>query len=355
MLSRARVLVVDDSVVVRQFLAERLAAEPDIEVIGVAANGRIALAKLAHRTADVLILDVEMPELDGLATLRELRQRPKSPRVIMFSAHTTAQARATVDALALGAEDCVAKPSNLGGSPLAQVAAVTALLDRIRMLSRSATAPSAALPIPAPPTARAMAPIRRGATVEVVAIGASTGGPNALCQVISRLPARFPVPVVIVQHMPIGFTKPFAERLQRESNISVEEGSEGTPVTAGKAWVAPAGRHMVVRRGRSGISLHLHDEPPVWSCRPAVDVLFESVAAAYPGGVLGVIMTGMGEDGRQGSMAIRRAGGGVIIQDEASSVVWGMAGAVANAGLAEAILPIDELGDEIVRRVRRGT
>ena len=351
---RARVLVVDDSVVVRQFLAERLSTEPDIEVIGVAANGRIALAKLAHRTADVLILDVEMPELDGLATLRELRQRPQSPRVIMFSAHTTAQARATVDALALGAEDCVAKPSNLGGSPLAQVAAVTALLDRIRMLSRSSTTPRAVQASPQVAGARTLASPMGRSTIEIVAIGASTGGPNALCQVFSRLPARFPVPVVIVQHMPVGFTKPFAERLQRESNISVEEGSEGTLLAPGKAWVAPAGRHMEVRRGRNGTSLHLHDAPPVWSCRPAVDVLFASVATAFPSGVLGVIMTGMGEDGRQGSMAIRRAGGSVIIQDQASSVVWGMAGAVASAGLAEAILPIDELGDEIVRRVRRG-
>lgn len=353
-MSRARVLVVDDSVVVRQFLAERLSAEPDVEVVGVAANGRIALAKLAHRSVDVLILDVEMPELDGLATLRELRQRPSSPRVIMFSAHTTQQARATVDALALGAEDCVAKPSNLGGSPSAQTAAVTALLERIRMLMRSGSASRSVPHTSESPIARAIPSPRARSTIEIVAIGASTGGPNALCQIFSRLPARFPVPVVIVQHMPIGFTKPLAERLQRESNISVEEGSEGTVLAPGKAWVAPAGRHMVVRRSRSSVSLHLHDDPPVWSCRPAVDVLFESVAAAFPHGVLGVIMTGMGEDGRQGSMAIRRAGGGVIIQDEASSVVWGMAGAVASAGLAEAILPLDELGDEIVRRVRRG-
>lgn len=354
-MSRARVLIVDDSVVIRQFLSEQLGNEPDIEVVGVAANGRIALAKLAHLSVDVIILDVEMPELDGLGTLRELRRRPASPRVIMFSAHTTEQAKTTVDALALGAEDCVAKPSNLGGSHAAQKATILGLAERIRLLTMPKKTGERA-PVSSEPKIQVTVPnanLKR--RVDIVAIGASTGGPNALCQIFSRLPAFFPAPIVIVQHMPASFTKHFAERLTRESNIPVEEGEEGIALLPGRAWVAPGGRHMVVRRDGAGFRLHLHDEPPVWSCRPAVDVLFESVAAAFLNHALAVVMTGMGEDGRLGAMAIRNAGGSVIIQDEKSSVVWGMAGAVANAGIADAILPLDELGDEIVRRARKGT
>lgn len=351
---RSRVLVVDDSVVIRHVLREQLGSAPDIEVVGVAANGRIALAKIEQLAPDVIILDVEMPELDGLATLRELRRRPVRPRVIMFSSHTTEQAQPTVEALALGAEDCVAKPSSLGSSDGAQAAAIQALLERIRMLTlrpaptgagaagRRAEAPELALP---PPGTR-----RR---VGLVAIGASTGGPNALCRLFARLPAGLPVPIVIVQHMPAGFTRHFAERLTRESSLRVEEGTEGAALEPGRAWIAPGGRHMVVRRRGPGLCLHLHDEPPVWSCRPAVDVLFESVAAAAAPGALGVVMTGMGEDGKRGAAALRKAGCSVVVQDEPSSVVWGMAGAVASAGLAEAMLPPDELGDEICRRTRR--
>lgn len=352
---RSRVLIVDDSVVIRHVLREQLGSAPDIEVVGVAANGRIALAKIEQLAPDVIILDVEMPELDGLATLRELRRRPVRPRVIMFSSHTTEQAQPTVEALALGAEDCVAKPSSLGSSDSAQTTAIQSLIERIRMLTSSR---------PVPPGAGAA--VRRAETTELappppgtrrrvglVAIGASTGGPNALCRLFARLPAGLPVPIVIVQHMPAGFTRHFAERLTRESAIRVEEGTEGAVLETGRAWIAPGGRHMVVRRRAAALCLHLHDEPPVWSCRPAVDVLFESVAAAAAPGALGVVMTGMGEDGKRGAAALRRAGGSVVVQDEQSSVVWGMAGAVATAGLAEAMLPPDELGDEICRRTRR--
>lgn len=355
----ARVLVVDDSVVTRQFLSESLGRQPDIEVVGVAANGRIALAKLDRLTVDVIILDVEMPDMDGLETLRELRRRPTRPRVIMFSAHTTEQARTTVDAMALGAEDCVAKPSGLSGADAEPKLAVQALAERIRMLTRAkrpSSRISQTLQVLRSSRGEGSGPVNAlKRRVEVVAIGASTGGPNALCQLFASLPSFFPTPILIVQHMPVGFTKPLAERLTRESKLPVEEGAEGIRLTGGKAWIAPAGRHMVVQRDRTGCYLHLHDAPPVWSCRPAVDVLFDSVAVAFPRSALGVVMTGMGEDGRLGSMAIRKAGGSVIAQDEQSSVVWGMAGAVANAGLAEAVLPLENLGDEIARRTRRSS
>lgn len=349
-LPRARVLVIDDSVVIRKFLADGLGSDPDIEVVAVAANGRIGLARLAQFTVDVIVLDVEMPEMDGLSTLRELRRRPGSPRVIMFSAHTTEQARATVEALALGAADCVAKPSSLSGSDAAQTIALQALKERIHMLTRRPVRRSPASGPYAPPILPQSGSRRR---IEVVAIGASTGGPNALCQMFARLPAFFPVPILIVQHMPAGFTGPFAERLTRESSLPVEEGADGVTLKPGMVWLAPGGRHMAVRRQAQGVALHLHDDPPVWSCRPAVDVLFESVARVFPSSALGVVMTGMGEDGKLGAQAIRSAGGSIIVQDEASSVVWGMAGAVANAGLADDVLPLDALGDAIVRRARK--
>lgn len=348
----ARVLIVDDSVVIRNVLSDSL-GESDIEVVGVAANGRIALAKLAHLTVDVIILDVEMPEMDGLATLRELRRLSQPPRVIMFSSHTTDQARATVEALALGAEDYVAKPSSLNGSTGAKTLAIETLRERIHMLMRSRQSRQSTPSLGVAKLDAATLSQKRRRRFDIVAIGASTGGPNALCQIFSRLPAPLPVPILIVQHIPAGFTRPLAERLTRESNIPVDEGIDGTLLVPGKAWVAPGGRHMVVRRNTIGCTLQLHDDPPVWSCRPAVDVLFESVATAFPQNALGVVMTGMGEDGKLGAQAIRNAGGSVIVQDEQSSVVWGMAGAVANAGLADAVFPLEELGDAIVRRTRR--
>lgn len=350
-MSRVRVFIVDDSVVIRQFLVTELGREPDIEIADTAVHGRNALAKLARISVDVIILDVEMPEMNGLETLRELSRRPERPPVIMFSSLTTEQARTTVEALALGAEECVAKPSNLGDSDGARAGAIRTLLHHIRTLT--GTRPTGPGSPSGPVVSPAVTPSRPRSTqpVQVVAVGASTGGPNALCQLFSRLPAGFPVPIVIVQHMPAGFTKPLAERLTRESSLRVDEGVHGEELAPGRAFVAPGGRHMLVRHDGRRVLIHLNDDPPVCSVRPAVDVLFASVASVYTHGVLGVVMTGMGEDGKEGSRAIQAARGSVIVQDAASSVVWGMAGAVAKEGLADAVLPVDELGDEIVRRV----
>lgn len=346
---RPRLLVVDDSVVVRKFVSDLLAAEPTFEVVGTAANGKIALAKVEQLRPDLLVLDVEMPVMDGLETLRALKRLTPAPRVVMFSSHTQSQARTTIEALMLGAEACVAKPSGLLASQDAREAVGRELVEKIQALTAARALPSSP-ETPSAPAATRLPPPR----IDLLAIGASTGGPNALALLFSRFPATLPVPVVVVQHMPAAFTGAFAERLARESNLAVQEAAEGDVLEPGQAWVAPGGVHLVLEPANGALRLHLSDAPPVHSCRPAVDVFFQSAEPLLGNRVLAVVLTGMGEDGLDGARAIHQAGGRVLVQDEASSVVWGMAGAVARAGLADAALPVDELGDEIVRRVRTG-
>jgi two-component system, chemotaxis family, protein-glutamate methylesterase/glutaminase len=366
-----RVLVVDNSVVMRRIVKQALEGDPEIEVVGVAANGRIALAMVEQYTLDAITLDIEMPELDGLQTLRELRSRGVVTPVIMFSTLTDRGALATLDALAAGADDYVAKPANVDSVqdsimrirlelipkikalcwkskriPFATPEVVTAPAGTIHSLI--ATAPSA--------SSAASAQLRpaAGQRVDIVAIGTSTGGPNALAEVIPHLPAHFPVPVVIVQHMPPTFTRFLAERLGAASSLDVQEAVSGALVAPGSAWIAPGDFHMNLRRENSAVRLYVFQAPPENSCRPSVDVLFRSVAEAFGPNVLAVIMTGMGQDGLRGCELIKEAQGQVIVQDEASSVVWGMPGYVAKAGLADSVLPLTEIADEIVRRVQRG-
>ena len=351
---KARVLIVDDSTVIRRLLSEALAGDPAIEVVGTAANGRIALAKVPQVNPDLVTLDVEMPELDGLATLRELRKTyPRLP-VIMFSTLTDKGAVATLNALAAGASDYVTKPANVGSVTAGLQKVRDELIPKIRALCRldeTATPPtprpkSPAFSPPASGPAAGPAP-----PVEVVALGVSTGGPNALTELFRALPGDLPVPVLIVQHMPPVFTRYLAERLDAVSPLTVREAQAGDLIHPGGAWLAPGNYHMVVVRTGQGVAVQLHQGPPENSCRPAVDVLFRSVAEVYGAGALGVVLTGMGQDGLRGSEAIRHAGGRVLAQDQATSVVWGMPGAVAQAGLAERILPLEQIAGEIVRRV----
>lgn len=349
--TRIRVLVVDDAVVVRRMVSDALAADPELEVVGTAANGRMALARLPELRPDVITLDVEMPELDGLETLRALRKSyPRLP-VIMFSTLTERGAAATLDALALGANDYVTKPSNVGSATLAQQRIRDELIPKIkswcqRTASSATMARSAILNKPARPA--------RVARAEILAVGVSTGGPNALAELLGGLPADFPIPVVIVQHMPAVFTRLLAERLDAHSPLAVREAAGGEELTAGTVWLAPGDYHLEVTRRQSRMYSRLHQEPPENSCRPAVDVLFRSVAAVHGPGALAVIMTGMGQDGLRGCEAIRRAEGRVFAQDEATSVVWGMPGAVVRANLAEQILPLGELAAAIVQAVSLG-
>jgi two-component system chemotaxis response regulator CheB len=370
-----RVLIVDDSVVMRRIVRQSLESDPDIEVVGVAANGKIALAMVGQHTVDAITLDIEMPEMDGLQTVRELRARNIRIPVIMFSTLTERGALATLDALAAGADDYVAKPSNLGCVQDSMMRVRLEVIPKIKALCwknqgyRGTSTPddrsrpahpkqSAVATAPMPASAAAAAPAfsvpAENHRVDIVAIGTSTGGPNALAEVIAHLPENFPVPIVIVQHMPPTFTRFLAERLTTSSSLLVREGVSGVRLEAGQAWIAPGDFHMNLRREETLIRLAVFQAPHENSCRPSVDVLFRSVAEVMRQNALAVVMTGMGQDGLRGCEHIKEACGQVIVQDAASSVVWGMPGFVAKAGLADCVLPVTEIADEIVRRVNRG-
>jgi two-component system chemotaxis response regulator CheB len=352
---KIRVLVVDDAVVMRKLISEVLARDPGLEVAGIAANGHIALQKITQVNPDVITLDVEMPEMDGLATLRELRKtHPKLP-VIMFSTTTTRGAATTLDCLSAGATDYVAKPANVGSVTDSIERLQNELVTKIKVHCRDVAAsvwtgpPKGAVFPPAP----ACPPHLHGHTEpEVVCVGASTGGPNALVEVFKRIPKEFPLPLLIVQHMPPVFTAMLAERLTALGGVPVCEATEGLRVLPGNAYIAPGGKHMEVRRMGLNLFLHVQEEPPENSCRPSVDVLFRSAALAYGPHVLAVVMTGMGQDGLRGCEWIKERGGRVLAQDEASSVVWGMPGYVAQAGLADKVLPLNQIAGEIIRQTR---
>lgn len=340
-----RVLIVDDAVMVRSRLSKILAVDAEIEVAGVASSGRIALAKLRQLMPDVVILDIEMPDLDGLQTLAQIRQIDPQLPVIMFSVMTTRGAIATLDALTLGASDYVTKPSHFSNVEEVTQYLQETLIPKIKAFSHKApplSKPVAAIPIDQPRS-----------LPEIVAIGVSTGGPNALAALLAELPVDFPVPIVIVQHLPLMFTKLLAERLSTKCALPVYEAIAGVDLLPGTIWLAPGDSHLRVEPADFGARLVLDQSPPQNSCRPSVDVLFESVAEVYGDRALGIILTGMGQDGLRGCQRIRDRNGQILAQDEASSVVWGMPGYVANAGLADAILPLDQMMPEILQRVRR--
>jgi len=343
-----RVLIVDDSVVVRRLLCEALASSSEVQVAGTASAGAIALAKIPQLKPDVVTLDIEMPGWNGIQTLTEIRKRyPKLP-VIMFSTLTERGAAITLEALSLGASDYATKPSN--GENLADMMAQVRRELVEKILSLAARTPIVAALAPAKPAIRE----RTRAQVSVLAIGTSTGGPNALAEVIPQLPGDLPVPVVVVQHMPPVFTRLLAERLNSKSPLTVREAEAGVPLSPGQVWIARGDFHLVVARNENDVVLQLSQEPPENFCRPAVDVLFRSVARVYGANTLGVVMTGMGSDGARGAQHIRDAGGEILVQDAASSVVWGMPGAVVQSGAADQICPLQQISQEVVRRVTAG-
>jgi two-component system chemotaxis response regulator CheB len=340
-----RILLVDDSAVIRRAITNMLSSDPEIVVAGNAANGTQALARISELKPDLIILDIEMPGMDGLETLVEIRKLYRKLPVIMFSTLTERGATATLDALARGASDYMTKPS-AGALDLTPERVREDLIRKIKSLCAiRPVAPPPSLPrLPLPP-----APVQ--ARIDVVTVGTSTGGPNALMALLPQLPPDFPVPIVIVQHMPALFTRLLAERLNARGPLKVKEGKEGEKLLAGQVWIAPGDRHMTVARRGTDILLGVNQDPPENSCRPAVDVLFRSVALTYKANVLAIVLTGMGSDGTRGCSLIRDAGGQVIAQDEASSVVWGMPGSVVAAQLADHMYPLDGVAAEMVRRV----
>jgi two-component system chemotaxis response regulator CheB len=347
-MEKIRVLVVDDSIVVRRVVTEVLEAQPDLEVAGAAANGSAALAKAAQLQPDLVILDIEMPEMDGLTALTHLRRSHPQTPVIMFSSLTQLGAAATLEALSRGASDFFAKPGGAGGLEASRRVIQAELVPAIRALCpRKAASPDE--PVPPPPTRSVAAPAGR---VDLIAIAASTGGPNALAEVFAALPADLPAPILVVQHMPPMFTQMLAERLTKNSRVPTFEAKSGTILEAGKAWIAPGDHHLVVVREGPHLYTKVHQEPPENACRPAADPLFRAAAGVCGRHCLAVVLTGMGQDGLRGCEAIRAAGGQILAQDEASSVVWGMPGFVVRAGLADRVLPLSMIAGEIVRRLK---
>jgi two-component system chemotaxis response regulator CheB len=341
-----RVLIVDDSAFVRQALSRMLTSDPGIEIAGTAVDGKDAVEKVLALRPDVVTLDVKMPRMGGLEALRRIMALCPTP-VLLLSSLTSHGGDITLRGLELGAMDFVDKSSVQGHMNLFALAEELKL--KVRALAgvpRSKLGPALA-PAPGP----ALAPARRGRTAEVVVIGTSTGGPPALQAIIPRLPRDLPIAVLVVQHMPVGFTRSLAERLQARSPIPVREAQDGEGVQPGQVLIAPAGLHMKVRRRAEGIRVVLDEEPRAALHRPSVDVLMASVAKVYGARVLGVVLTGMGCDGVEGLRAIREAGGRTLAESEESCVIYGMPKAAVEAGVVDESLPLTEVPDAIVGAV----
>jgi two-component system chemotaxis response regulator CheB len=345
MKERVRVLVVDDSALMRKLIPLILERDPDIEVVGTAMDGAFALRKIAELQPDIVTLDLEMPRMDGLETLRMIMRSAPLP-VIVFSTHSKEGAYSTFKALALGAIDFVAKPRNAAAGNLEPVA--LQLAEKIKVAKRAGGRKSIPRTVlEAPPSSKkhsrpAIPPNR------IIAIGISTGGPNALQYLLTQFPADFPATFVVVQHMPEGFTDMFARRLDECCALDVHEAKSGDLLIAGRVLICPGNRHMMVRRMPRGEMVVLSDTPPINGHRPSADVLFHSVAQEFGLTSVGIIMTGMGEDGAEGIGAIKAAGGMTIAQSEETCVVGGMPRAAMLKGYVQKVLPLESLGAHLI-------
>jgi len=355
---RIRVMIVDDSVVIRRLVAQALEYDPLIEVVGTASNGSIGLQRIPQLNPDVVTLDIEMPDMDGLEMLRCIRRDFPKLRVIMFSTLTERGGAKTLEALTLGADDYVAKVSNEGSLDRSMARLRDEMIPKIRQFFRSPEKSRVEVRPGPRYTQEASSPSRSGSVSQVkkvkpkvVVIGVSTGGPTALGAILPSLPASFPVPILVVQHMPPLFTRLLAERLNSTCPLRVEEAGHGATVEPGKILIAPGDFHMKVAASGGAVNVYLDQSPRQNSCRPAADALFTSTAEVYGGAVLAVVLTGMGQDGLRGTEILKAQGATVFAQDEASSVVWGMPGAVVNAGLADRVLTLDDVVPEILRQI----
>jgi len=367
--SPVRVMVVDDSAVIRGLITRALEVDPGIQVVATVSNGQLAVSQMSRSDVDVIVLDIEMPVMDGLTALPELLKAAPDVKIIMASTLTQRNAQVSIEALQKGASDYIPKPSSTGeihGSADFK----RDLIEKVKALGKTRRDrrdrnKAAGIPEAKPaPAARVVPGIRSSllspsapvvlrpfarSNPQIVGIGSSTGGPQALFTVLGNLPASFRLPIVITQHMPATFTTILAEHIARVAKRPSAEGRDGEPIEPGKIYLAPGDNHMVVETQGTQKIIRLNKNPPENFCRPAVDPMFRSLAAAYGPSVLGVVLTGMGSDGAKGGRVLVDAGANVIAQDEASSVVWGMPGAAANAGICSALLPIDKVAGEIAR------
>ena len=344
---RTRVLVVDDSALMRKLIPMILERDPDIEVVGTAMDGSFALKKIVELRPDVVTLDLEMPRMDGIETLRTIMRSVALP-VIVFSTHSKEGAYSTFKALALGAIDFVAKPKDAAAGNLNPVA--SQLAEKIKVAKRAGgpkPIPRVEMETPALRKNRARVALPPS---RVIAIGISTGGPNALQYVLSQIPGEFPATFVIVQHMPEGFTDMFARRLDECCALDVQEAKSGDLLIAGRVLICPGNRHMLVRRMPRGEMAVLSDGPTINGHRPSVDVLFHSVAQEFALTAVGVLMTGMGDDGAEGLGAIKAAGGMTIAQSEDTCVVSGMPRTAITKGYANKVVPLDGLAAYLIHQ-----
>jgi two-component system chemotaxis response regulator CheB len=365
---RTRILIVDDSAVMRGLLRTVVSCDTELEVVGTAVDGASALDSLQILRPDIILLDVEMPVMDGLATLRKLRQQLSRIPVIMCSSLTQRGAQVTIEALACGAADYVTKPSGQSDREIATLELARELIPKIRALTSRTRKPEPAPATGIPQTGIGPVPVVRKSSIftpqqitstpSIITIGVSTGGPAALDVLLPELPEHYPLPVLIVQHMPELFTRLLAQRLNGHCRLRVREASEGDPLRAGCVYIARGNWHMEMvapSLPEGPATVHLSQGPYENHCRPSVDVLFRSAAKVYGSGVLAVVLTGMGSDGLNACRTIRDRGGTVLVQDEATSTVWGMPGSVANANLAHKVLPLELIASEILRITGQST
>jgi two-component system chemotaxis response regulator CheB len=358
-----RVLVVDDTVVFRRIVSEALAGVPGVEVVGTASNGKLAMARIAALQPDLVTLDVEMPEMNGIEVLEAMAASGIGAGVIMLSSLTVHGGEMTVRALELGAFDFLTKPeggsaeANLGLLRSRLAPMIRAFESRREIRAILSGAPRALPPAPPRATTTLQRPLirSRGSGRPLVLIGVSTGGPGALTKLVPALPGDLGAPVFIVQHMPAMFTQPLAASLDKKSAIRVTEARDGEAAQPNHAYVAPGGRQMKLTPGSKGeIVMRITDDPPENGCRPAVDYLFRSAALHFPGRSVAAILTGMGNDGTEGLRLLKRGGCFSIAQDEASCVVFGMPKEAIQAGVVDSVAPLDAIGAAIVRSVREG-
>ncbi len=352
---KVRVLVVDDSAFFRRRIQEIIDSDPGLEVVGAAADGREAVRKVAELKPDVVTMDIEMPVMDGIAAVREIMKKHPTP-ILMFSSLTREGARPTLDALEAGAMDYL--PKRLDEMAGRKEEAIRILCRKLRTLGlrrpapvlRQAAVQKEAAAAAAPPTRKeGVAGVPRfkappPGRIRLVAIGASTGGPVALQRVLTRLPADFPAPVLVIQHMPAAFTPAFAQRVDGLCRLRVKEAEDGDPLSRGTVYVAPGGRQMLVRRQGAGGRITITDGRPDLNYKPCVDITYQSLAIGNAAEVLAIVLTGMGADGCEGARALKQGGATIWAQDEKSCVVYGMPAAVVNAGLADAVLPLEKIG-----------